>query len=130
MKLYYSRYTRSGRARWILEEIGVAYEIARLSFQKGEHKAPEYLEIHPHGSVPALTDGDLKIYESSAILLHLADKYPDAKLAPPLGSDERGLYYRWLVWMSFIGALEGREALVNYLKVQQQRPAYLRAHAD
>ena len=42
-------------ARWILEEIGVAYEIARLSFQNGEHKSAEYLAIHPHGSVPALT---------------------------------------------------------------------------
>lgn len=99
MKLYYSQYTRSGRARWILEEIGVAHEVVRLSFSQGEHKSPEYLAIHPHGSVPALADGDLKLYESSAILLHLADKYPEAGLAPPLGSDARGEYYRWLVYV-------------------------------
>lgn len=99
MKLYHSQYTRSGRARWMLEEIGAAHEIVRISFQKGEHKTPAYLEIHPHGSVPALVDGDLRLSESSAILMHLADKFPEAGLAPAPGTDERAQYYRWLVYV-------------------------------
>lgn len=99
MKLYHSQYTRSGRARWLLEEAGASYELGRISFQKGEHKTPEYLAIHPHGSVPALVDGDLTLSESSAIVLHLADKFAEAKLAPPLGSDARAQYYRWIVYV-------------------------------
>jgi len=99
MKLYHSQFTRSGRARWMLEEIGAPYEIARLALSKGEHKTPEYLAIHPLGSVPALVDGDLKLSESSAIVLHLADKFPEKKLAPALGTDERAEYYRWMVYV-------------------------------
>lgn len=99
MKLYHSQYTRSGRARWALEELGVPYEIERISFQTGAHKRPEYLAINPHGTVPALVDGDLKLTESSAIVLHLADKFPDKRLAPPLGTDERANLYRWAVYV-------------------------------
>lgn len=99
MKLYHSQYTRSGRPRWILEEVGEPYEITRLALSKGEHKNPEFLSINPHGSVPALVDGDLTLVESSAIVMHLADKYPEKKLAPPLGSDERAQYYRWMVYV-------------------------------
>lgn len=99
MKLYHSQFTRSGRARWLLEELEVPYEIGRISFREGQHKTPEYLDIHPHGAVPALVDGDLKLIESSAIVLHLADKFPDKHLAPPLGTDERAMYYRWLVYV-------------------------------
>ncbi len=98
MKLYHSQYTRSGRARWMLEEVGAIYEVVRLSFAKGEHKTPEYMMIHPHGSVPALVDGDLKLIESSAIVMHLADKFPDKGLAPALGSADRAHYYRWMVY--------------------------------
>lgn len=99
MKLYHSQYTRSHRARWILEEIGVPYELTRLSLRDGQSKTPEYLAIHPHGSVPALVDGDLTLTESSAIVLHLADKFPEKNLAPAPGSDDRGRYYRWLVYI-------------------------------
>ena len=99
MKLYHSQYTRSGRARWMLEEVGAPYELERIVFAKGEHKTPEYLAVHPHGSVPALLDGALKLIESSAIVMHLADKFPEKKLAPALGSDDRAHYYRWMVYV-------------------------------
>jgi glutathione S-transferase len=99
MKLYHSQFTRSGRAKWMLEEVGASFEVEKISFQKGEHKKPEYLMIHPHGSVPALVDGDLRLFESSAIVMHLADKFPEKKLAPPLGSNDRAHYYRWMVYV-------------------------------
>jgi glutathione S-transferase len=99
MKLYHSQYTRSGRARWALEELGVEHELGRISFRTGDHKKPEYLAIHPHGAVPALVDGDLTLTESSAIVLHLADKYPEKNLAPALGTNERAAYYRWIVYV-------------------------------
>jgi len=99
MKLYHSQYTRSGRAKWILEEAGAKYEVANITFAKGEHKSPEYLAINPNGAVPSLVDGDLKLIESSAIIMHIADKFPEKKLAPPLGSNERAEYYKWLVYV-------------------------------
>jgi len=99
MKLYHSPFTRSGRARWMLEEIGAPYEVERLALSKGEHRTPEYLAVHPHGSVPALIDGDLKLIESSAIVMHLADKFPEKKLAPALGTNDRANYYRWMVYV-------------------------------
>lgn len=99
MKLYHSQFTRSGRARWMLEEIGEPYDLTRITFASGDHKKPEYLAIHPHGWVPALVDGDLNLIESSAIVMHLADKYPEKKLAPALGSNDRANYYRWMVYV-------------------------------
>jgi glutathione S-transferase len=98
MKLYYSPQTRAGRPRWLLEEIGAPYEIAKLDLAKGEHKKPEYMKIHPHGAVPALIDGDVALFESAAICMYLADKFPEKKLAPALGTPARGLYYQWMVY--------------------------------
>jgi glutathione S-transferase len=96
MKLYFAPQTRAGRPRWMLEELGVPYELVQLDLAKGEHKKPEYMKIHPHGAVPALVDGDLALFESAAICSYLADKYPEKKLAPPVGTPARGLYYQWM----------------------------------
>ena len=96
MKLYHASETRSIRPRWLLEEVGASYELVTLDLEKGEHRTSDYLEIQPHGLVPALVDGDLVIYESAAICSYLADAFPDAKLVPPLGTSERGLYYQWM----------------------------------
>ncbi len=98
MKLYYCPMTRATRPRWLLEEVGSPYDLVRVDLGKGEHKRPEYQRIHPHGRVPALVDGDVTVFESSAICLYLADKFPDKKLAPALGSPARGPYYQWMVY--------------------------------
>jgi glutathione S-transferase len=125
MKLYHSQFTRSGRARWILEEINTPYDITRISFRAGEHKTPEYLAIHPHGSVPALVDGDLKLWESSAIVMHLADKFPDAHLAPALGTDARAQYYRWIVYVpaTVDPVLETLTMHTRFLPEEKRNPA-------
>ena len=98
MKLYYAPQTRAGRPRWLLEEVGVPYEIVPVDLAQGEHKKPEYMKIHPHGAVPALADGDLVLFESAAICMYLADKYPEKKLAPAVGTPARGLYYQWMIY--------------------------------
>lgn len=98
MKLYHARQSRSIRPRWLLEELGVPYELVTLDMSKQEHKAPDYLKIHPHGALPALVDGDLALMESAAICAYLADKYPEKRLAPPVGSPARGPYYQWIVY--------------------------------
>jgi glutathione S-transferase len=62
--------------------------------------SPEYLKLNPNGLIPVLVDGDLVLYETAAICLHLADTHPAAALAPALGSVERAHCYKWLVWLS------------------------------
>ena len=96
LKLYHSNQSRSVRPRWLLEELGVPYEVVRLNIQAGEQKKPEYLKINPNGAVPALTDGDLALFESGAIVQYLADKFPEKRMAPPVGTPARGLYYQWI----------------------------------
>ena len=96
MKLYYVPRTRSGRPRWVLEELGVPYELERLDPKAGDTKKAEYLAVHPLGHVPAFEDEGMHMIESAAICTYLADKYPEKKLAPPAGSKERGPYYQWL----------------------------------
>jgi len=125
MKLYHSAYTQSGRARWILEEIGEPYEIERIALREGKHRTPEYLAIHPHGSVPALVNGDLKLTESSAIALHLADKFPQAKLAPAIGTDDRAKYYRWIVFApaTVDPVLETLTRQTRFLPQEKRNPA-------
>jgi glutathione S-transferase len=111
LKLYYAPQSRAVRSRWALEEAGVPYELVRMDLSKKEQKQPEYLRIHPLGVVPALVDGETSIIESVAICMHVADRFPEKKLAPPLGSVERGLYYQWCMFVT--ATFEQR--LVQYL---------------
>ncbi|WP_263451719.1 glutathione S-transferase family protein [Hyalangium gracile] len=98
MKLYFAPRTRAVRPRWLLEELGVPYELVRLDLARQENSTPAYLAVHPLGELPALVDGDVTLLESLAICLHLADRFPEKHLAPPLGSVERGPYYQWMAF--------------------------------
>lgn len=98
MKLYHVPQSRSVRPRWLLEEIGVPYEVVLRSTADGSLKTPEYLKLNPNGAVPTLVDGDTVVYESAAICLHLADKFPDAGLAPAPGTADRAHYYQWVLY--------------------------------
>jgi glutathione S-transferase len=88
--------SRANRVQWMLEELGLPYEYHKIELFKGEHKQAPHLERHPHGLVPAMTDGDLRMIESSAMVLHLADK--TGKLAPPVGSNERARLYQFAIY--------------------------------
>ena len=92
---YYRPRTRSRTVLWMLEELGVPYEMKILDVANMEHKAPEYLAINPMGKVPAITHHGTPVTETAAICLYLADAFPEAGLAPALNSPERGAYYRW-----------------------------------
>lgn len=101
---FYTHPMSRGRiARWMLEETGLPYEEVLLDYAS-TMKAPEYLAINPMGKVPALRHGDTVVTESVAIGLYLADLVPEKRLAPPVGSAERGPYYRWLLFLA--GPLE------------------------
>ena len=96
MKLYWSPRTRSFSSIWLLEETGQPYERVLTDISAGAQKTPEFLTINPMGKVPALTDGSAAIAESAAICAYVAERYPDAKLAPPVGDPKRADYLKWL----------------------------------
>lgn len=84
----------------LLEELGAPHRLVLVDRAAQAHKSPAYLALNPNGLIPVLRDGDLVMYESAAICLHLADTHPQARLAPPLGTPERAHFYKWLVWMT------------------------------
>ena len=96
MKLYWSPRTRSFSALWLMEETGQPYERVLVDLSAGAQKKAEYLAINPMGKVPALQDGDATLAEAAAICAYVAERYPDARLAPPLGNPLRAKYLYWL----------------------------------
>jgi glutathione S-transferase len=84
----------------LLEELGVSYARIEIDRANNAHKSPEYLRLNPNGSIPVLTDGDLVLYETAAICLHLVDTHPTANMVPPLASTERAHFYKWLMWLT------------------------------
>lgn len=98
MKLYFAPRTRAARVRWLLEELGIPYELVRLDLSKQENQKPEYLAVNPLGELPALVDGDVTLLEPSAICLYLADRFPEKQLAPLAGDAVRAAYYQWLLF--------------------------------
>ena len=86
-------FSRSLRVRWLLEELGLPYELATRSF--AELRRPEHLALHPLGKVPVLRDGDVVLFESGAILQYLLELYGGGRLEPKPGSPERALYWQW-----------------------------------
>jgi glutathione S-transferase len=89
--------SRSQRVLWLLEELGVEYELRRYQRDPATMLAPPELKaVHPLGKSPVITDGDLTLAESGAIVEYLADRYGNGRLARPHGSPERVRYIYWL----------------------------------
>lgn len=87
-------FTRDCRPRWLLSELGVAYETVPVKIF-GE-RPPEYLAVNPTGKVPFLEEADARIFESGAIVIYLADRYGAGVLAPRLDDAERAAYLQWI----------------------------------
>lgn len=85
------------RARIGLGETGAPFEKRQVDLLAGQQKTPEYRQVHPLGRIPALDDDGVVIWESGAILLYLAEKFPDAALVPKTLA-ERGYVYQWLTF--------------------------------
>ncbi len=98
IKFYWCPQTRASRILWMLKEMGEPYEIEQVDLRNPETKSAEFLAASPMGKVPALADGSVKIADSSAIALYLADRYPASGLAPAIDDSQRGSY---LYWMTF-----------------------------
>jgi glutathione S-transferase len=97
MKLYGFAPTRTIRALWALRELDLDFEYINVDLTKGEHRRPDFLAVNPAGKVPVLVDGDLVLTESVAIVLYLAEKYPQKKLLPS-GLRPKADVHRWLLF--------------------------------
>ena len=93
--LYHHPFSRAAGALWMLEEVGVPYELRYVDIKQGEQKQPALLALNPMGKLPTLEDGGTVVTELAAIGLYLADRYASGKLAPPLDDARRGPYLRW-----------------------------------
>jgi glutathione S-transferase len=120
LRLYHAAGTRADRVKALLDELGVDWELVSLDLAQGENKQPHYLAVHPHGWVPALRDGDVTLFETAAICLHLADRDPSNRLSPEPSSPERALYYQWMVYA--VATLEPAIADV-YLQLMKDEDA-------
>lgn len=99
LKLYWADDSGALAPQILLEEAGVKYERIEIDLEAGAENSEEYLSINPRGQVPALILDDGSIMtESAAIVLHIADTFPEAKLIPAVGSTQRAKVYRWLIY--------------------------------
>lgn len=100
MKLYWARHSRAFLGMWVLEEAGIPYERLTLDLKAGEQAKPAYRAVNPMMKVPALVDGTAVVTEAAAICAYVAERAPEAGLAPPPGDPLRGRYLSWLFFAS------------------------------
>ncbi|MBL8289025.1 MAG: glutathione S-transferase family protein [Rubrivivax sp.] len=128
------------RVSWALEELGIAYEYVQLDPHKQEQRAAHHLALHPLGKVPALVDGEVTLFESAAILLHLGERYGIERQLWPAGTGQaRADALSWTLWamvdfgnnmMQFV--YHGLDSPVSYRSADRSAACaeYNRAHFD
>jgi glutathione S-transferase len=97
MKLFEFHPTRSIRVRWTLQELGIDFEAITVNLLAGDQKSPAFLKLNPAGKIPVLVDGDLVLTESVAIVMYLAQKYPDKGFVPT-DLEQQAQFNRWLLF--------------------------------
>lgn len=100
LQLHYYPGNASFTPHVLLREAGAPFELKLVQRMQGAHRQWQYLKLNPNGLIPVLVDGDLVLYETAAICLYLADKFPAAALAPPLNTPQRAHFYKWLMWLT------------------------------
>ena len=118
--------SRSQRVLWLLEELGLQYEVKRYQRDPRTMLAPPELRaVHPLGKSPVITDGELTLAESGAIVEYLADRYGAGKLAPAFGSPER---VRYLYWLHFAEGTAQPPSLLKLLfdRIKSNSPLLVR----
>ena len=124
--LHHSPNTRSTGALILLEELGADYALNVLNMKTGDQRKAPYLAINPMGKVPAIEHDGAIVTEQGAVFLYLADLYPEAGLAPPIGDPLRGPYLRWMV---FYGS-SFEPALIDRALKREPAPASTSPYGD
>lgn len=96
LELFHIAPSRSSTVHWMLEELGEPFELRIVA--PGGPRTPEHLALNPMGKVPVLRHGEVAICETPAICMYLAEAFPKAGLAPPVGDPRRGPYLQWMVF--------------------------------
>lgn len=94
--LYHCANARSMRSLWLLNELGLDFDLVEMPFHVKHLRTPDYLAIHPLGRVPCLVDGDLTLFESGAICQYLCERYDDGTLGRATDHPERAEWLQWL----------------------------------
>ncbi len=94
IKLYFAPRTRSVRILWLLEELGLPYELKRIEFERTSNRF--FVQKTPTGKLPTLEDGEVLMCESGAIVEYLLERYGEGRLAPAPGAPERARFLQWL----------------------------------
>jgi glutathione S-transferase len=124
--LFHAPNTRSSGTLFLLEELGVPYELNVINMKAGEQRQPAYLAINPMGKVPAIKHGDAVVTEQVAISIYLADLFPEKGLAPALNDPLRGPYLRWLAF--YAACFE--PAVVDRAMKRDQGPSAMEPYGD
>ena len=96
MKLHFAPNTRAVRIAWLLEELGLTYELERYKLGDPGMRAPEFLAVHPNGRVPVLEDGDVRLFESGAIVQYLLARHGNGRLQPAVEAPEFAPFLQWV----------------------------------
>ena len=95
LKLHFAPNSRAGRIVWLLEELGLEYEINKMAFHPKDLKSDEHRSRHPLGRIPVLEDGDLLLWESGAIVEYILERYENGGLKPPVDDARWPKYQQW-----------------------------------
>ena len=107
IEFYYHPSPNPAKVALFLEEAGMPYKLMPVDTRKGEQFSPAFLKINPNAKTPAITDGDATVFDSSAILLYLAEK--SGKFLPANTLKARGEMYSWLMFVaSGVGPYSGQ----------------------
>lgn len=102
--LHHLAYSRGTRILWLLEELGVEYELVRYERDERFKAPPSLATVHPLGKSPVIVDGPLVLGESAVILRYLNERYGGGRFAPPAGSDEAFRHEEWLQYVESTAA--------------------------
>jgi glutathione S-transferase len=95
LKLHFAPNSRAGRIVWLLEELELPYEINKMAFHPKDLKSEEHRARHPLGRIPVLDDGDVRLWESGAIVEYVMARYGDGGLKPAVDSEAFPEYLQW-----------------------------------
>jgi glutathione S-transferase len=127
IKLYHSPLSRSVRIIWLLEELGLPYELVRLELEPTVPKP--FAQKTPTGKIPTIEDDTVTMFESGAILEYVLEKYGDGRLAPAVGSPLRGPFLQW-VHFAEATAFTGLGNIIWHTRFKQDADRVADALAD
>lgn len=101
VKLFHNPQSRAVMMHWLLEELGIDYELVPVEYEDGSMRSDDFFKVSPLGKIPALLDGEVSVSDTPAITIYLADKYKKPNdMAPDIDDPRRGDYLRWIAFQS------------------------------